>query len=320
MRRTPLVAFRALSERIGAPAYLKAESLQTGGSFKIRGATNAIAEALARGPRPSGVVTFSSGNHGQGVALAARTFGLVAVVTMPEDAPTVKVDATRAAGAEVVFAGRTSEDRRLAAEKIAAERGLFVVPPFDHADIVAGQGTVGLEILSDLAEVETIVVPCGGGGLTAGIAAAATETRRAIRVVSVEPEAAPKMARSLAAGRIVPAPPGPTIADGLRPSAPGEINFAIAKERLAAAVTVGDAELEEAVALLAGRAKLVVEPSGAAAVAALLAGRVAPIRGPVVAVLSGGNIDPTLFARIVGERLARGDSRSPRGGPGPVLP
>jgi threonine dehydratase len=303
IRHTPLLPFGALSEKVGIPVFLKAESLQRGGAFKIRGALNAVAAALARGERPKGVITYSSGNHAQGVAIAAKTFGLPSIVVMPTDAPRVKEAATIAYGAEVTRVGLTSEDRRVVAERIAAEKGFLMVRPFDDPDVVAGQGTVALEILHDLPQTEAILVPCGGGGLTAGVALAATETRRSIAVYSVEAEAAPKMARSLAAGAIVASPPGPSIADGLRPNAPGEIPFAIARERLAGALTVGEAELEEAVELLLSRARLVVEPSGAAGVAALWSGKLRPARGPVVVVLSGGNIDPTVLARVV-KRIA----------------
>ena len=298
VRRTPLLPSAALSARLGVPVWLKAESLQIGGAFKARGATNCVAAALASGARPRGLATFSSGNHGQGVALAARAYGLPALVVMPEDAPSVKVEGARALGAEVVFAGHTSEDRRARCEAIAGERQLLVIPPFDHPDVVAGQGTTGLEIVDDLGEVAAIAVPCGGGGLVAGIAVAATETRASIRVYSAESESAPKMARSLAAGRIVSAPPGPSIADGLRPNAPGEIPFAIARERLAGAATVTDAALEEAMALLLADSKLVVEPSGAAGVAAALEGKIPLGSGPLVAVLSGGNVDPARLARV----------------------
>lgn len=299
VRRTPLLPFGALTERLGVPVYLKAENLQTGGAFKIRGATNAVARAVERGERPRGIVTYSSGNHAQGCALAARAFGLPAIVVMPVDAPKVKINATKAYGAEILFVGYTSEERRLPAEAIAKERGFLLIRPFDDADVVAGQGTVGLEIVTDLPEVDTVVVPCGGGGLTAGVALAVTSMKPGARVVSAEPQAAPKMARSIAAGTVVSAPPGPSLADGLRPNAPGVIPFAIARERLFETAVVTEDEIERAVVLLLSRARLVVEPSGAATVAALVAGKITKPRGPVVAILSGGNIEPVVLARLL---------------------
>lgn len=304
VRHTPLLPFGALTERLRVPVYLKAESLQRGGAFKVRGALNAVAAALVRGERPRGLVTYSSGNHAQGVAIAAREYGLEAVVVMPTDAPAVKASATIAYGARVERAGLTSEERRVVAERVAADRGFLLVRPFDDPFVVAGQGTVALEILRDLPEARTILVPCGGGGLASGVALAATESCASIRVFSVESQAAPKMQRSLARGEIVSAPPGPSIADGLRPNAPGAIPFAIARERLAGALAVSDDELREAMALLLGRARLVVEPSGAAGVAALASGRVPALEGPVVAVLSGGNVDPAILAGVV-DALAR---------------
>lgn len=300
VRHTPLIPFPALTERVGMACYLKAENLQWGGAFKIRGATNAVSRAVAGPTPPRGVVTYSSGNHAQAVALAARSFGLPAEIVMPMDAPAVKVLATEAAGGRVQRAGFTSEDRRVVAEALAAERGFLLVRPFDDPSVVAGQGTVGLEIFEDLAEVGTILTPCGGGGLTAGVALAATESNARLEVYSVEPQAAPKLDRSLREGRIVSSPPGPSLADGLRPNAPGEIPFAIARKRLAGTLVVSEAALADAVRLLAVQAHLVVEPSGAAAVAALWQGAFVPRRGPVVAVLSGGNVEPSLLARLLG--------------------
>ncbi len=317
VRRTPLVRLGALSRRLGVAVLAKAENLQRGGAFKIRGATNALEAALERGSPVRGLVTYSSGNHGQAVALAAASRGLPAIVAMPEDAPSVKIDAVRRIGAEVRFAGRTSEDRRIVAEALAKERAFMLVRPFDDVDVVAGQGTVALEILGGCAEVETIVVPCGGGGLVAGVALTATETRRAIAVWSAESVEAPKMARSLEAGRIVSSPPGPSVADGLRPNAPGEIPFRIARSRLAGAARVEESSILDAMRGLLLEDRLVVEPSGAAAVAALAAGRVPVGRGPVVVILSGGNVDPALLARVIrgGER----DEEPPREPSGRVL-
>lgn len=270
-----------------------------GGAFKVRGATNAVAVAVESGSKPRGVVTYSSGNHAQGCAIAARACGLPALVVMPQDAPSVKVEATRAYGAEVRFAGFTSEDRRVVAEQIERDLGYMMVRPFNDVHVVAGQGTVGLEIMGDCPEVASILVPCGGGGLTAGVALAATTMNPSVQVISAESEAAPKMARSMSAGRIVSEAPKPSIADGLRPNAPGDIPFAITKERLAGSAVVSDAALGDAVSLLLHRAKLLVEPSGAAGVAALMTGAVSISRGPVVVVLSGGNVDPAVLERIL---------------------
>jgi len=298
VRSTPLLPIRSLTDRFGVPVLLKAENLQEGGAFKLRGATHALLAARERGEQLAGVVTFSSGNHGQACAMAARRLGLAACVAMPEDAPRVKVDAVCRQGAEVLFAGRTSDDRRAAAERIVAERGWRLVPPFDDADIVAGQGTAGLEIVRELPEVETVIVPCGGGGLLAGVATAVRLSQPGARVVGVEPSTAAKMARSLAAGTPVSAPPGPSLADGLRPSAPGAIPFALVREHQVAMTTVEDSDLLEAMARLLYEMRLVVEPSGAAGLAALEQGRISVGRGPMVVVLTGGNLDPSLLARV----------------------
>jgi threonine dehydratase len=299
IRRTPLIPFDPLAARLGVPVWLKCENLQLGGAFKVRGATHAALAALQRGQKVSRIVTYSSGNHGQGCAIAARSLGLPCTVVMPCDAPAVKVEGTRLLGAEVRFEGHTSEQRRVAAEAVAQESGYLLIRPFDDADVVAGQGTVGLEILGDCGEVDTVVVPCGGGGLAAGVTLALTANKPSVRVASAEPDAAPKLARSILAGQIVSNPPGPSIADGLRPNAPGAIPFGILRERLSQTAVVSDDEIERAVAWLFRAARLVVEPSGAASVAALMAGKIAAPRGPVVAVISGGNVDPAVFGRIL---------------------
>src|SRR5262245_13469269 len=299
VHRTPLLRSRSIDAIAGRALLFKAENLQRGGAFKARGATNHVARACEGLEKPRGVVTYSSGNHAQGVAIAAGAFGLPCAVVMPQDAPKAKVEATRGYGAEVLFRGRTSEERRGLAQEVLQERGYRMVPPFDDPDIVAGQGTVGLEILEEVPDVGAIVVPVGGGGLIAGVALAAKALKLGIRVFGVEPEAADGLRRSLEAGRVVTIRPGETIADGLKPVAPGDMPFDIARKLVEKVVTVTDAEIVRAVRLLAERMKILVEPSGAAALAALLAGKVPSIWGETAVVLSGGNVDPAVFARIL---------------------
>jgi threonine dehydratase len=295
--RTPLLPAPWLDERVGGEVRLKCENLQRAGAFKLRGAYTALAR-LAEAERARGVVAYSSGNHAQGVALAARLFGVKATVVMPTTAPAVKVDGARRLGAEVVMEGTTSAERQQRAEAIAAERGLPVVPAFDHPDIIAGQGTVGLEILEDWPEVETIVVPVGGGGLLSGIAAWVRSERPGVRVIGVEPAAADAMKQSIAAGAPVTIESRPTIADGLMPVRPGDLTYAHTAALVDEIVTVTDDEIREATRLLLLSGKLVVEYSGAATVAAILSGAV-PGGGRVAAVLSGGNLDPALLRALL---------------------
>ncbi len=299
VRRTPLVD---VSDVAGRSLRLKCENLQVAGAFKIRGASNLVAQ-IASGPDVRGVITYSSGNHAQAVACAARRSGLPAVVVMPETAPAVKVEGTRSYGAEVLFEGTTSVERRRRAEALAAERGLTMVPPFDHPEIIAGQGTVGREILEDQPSSDTIYVPIGGGGLVAGVAAAVKRRRPATRVVGVEPVGAAAMARSLAAGAPVTLDGAASIADGLLPVRPGDLTFAHAVAFVDDVVTVEERAIADAVRWLAARAKLVVEPSGAAAVAAaLFSGRGnGGEDGDTVAVLSGGNVAPAALAALLRE-------------------
>ena len=288
---TPLVSAPWLSEELGAEIRLKCENLQRAGAFKIRGAYT----ALARQPdaaRARGVIAYSSGNHAQGVALAARLFGVRAVVVMPTTAPAVKVEGARRLGAEVILEGTTSLERQKRAEAEAAERGLTIVPAFDDRDIIAGQGTVGREILAQWPEVETVLVPIGGGGLISGVAAWLRSERPSCRVIGVEPENADAMARSIAAGAPVTITPKPTIVDGLMPVRPGDITFAHVRDLVHDIILVTDEEIAAATARLLGTGKLVVEFSGAATVAALLSGRFEPDGRRTVAVLSGGNLDP----------------------------
>ena len=289
-RRTRLVYVDELG------AHLKLENEQPIGAFKIRGAYNAVRK-LADAARRRGVITYSSGNHGQAVAYAAKQFGVRAVVTMPETAPTVKVEGVKKWGGEVVFAGRTSEDRRVKAEEIANRDGLAIVPPFDHADIVAGQATIALEIVEQLPEVERVVVPVGGGGLISGIVAGLAAVQSKATVWGVEPIGAPKLHRSLAEGKVIRLDATRSIADGLITLNVGDIPFAELtreRERIRGVVLVDDDSIRAAVRFLWRTAKLAVEPSGAATTAALLAGLVPRARSTVL-VVSGGNVDPTLL-------------------------
>lgn len=283
--------------------WLKCECLQLAGAFKLRGAYNFVA-SLDPAVRAAGVVTYSSGNHAQGVAFAARQFGISAIVVMPVDAPAVKVEAVRRLGAELIREGTTTVERKARAEAILARRGGTMVPPFDHPDIIAGQGTVGLEILEQLqaaalsertTALRRVIVPVGGGGLISGVAVALRALAPHVRLIGVEPEGAAKMSRSLAEGRPVTLDRVDTIADGLRPVRPGDLTFQHTRELVDEMVTVDDATIREAV-FWCLRQRLVVEPSGGAAVAALLSGKAGPGEGgDTVAVLSGGNLDPAIL-------------------------
>jgi threonine dehydratase len=295
--RTPLLPYGRPEERI----YLKAENLQPIGAFKLRGAYVAIA-SLSDAERRRGVVTYSSGNHGQGVARAARVLGVRAVVVMPDDAPQVKRTRVAEDGAEVVVVGSASDERQARAEAIAAEQGLAIIPPFDDDRIIAGQGTIGLEIVEALPDLAAILVPVGGGGLASGVATAVKALLPTARVVGVEPELAADAKASLAAGEIVRWPAdlvSRTIADGTRTQALGRRTFAHLSAHLDAIVTVSEDEIAAAVRLAAEESRLVAEPSGALSVAALAfraseAG-VEALDGPVVAVVSGGNVDPDRY-------------------------
>jgi threonine dehydratase len=285
-RVTPLLD---VSEIAGRPLSLKCENMQTGGAFKIRGAFNMVAQ-LTDEQRQRGVITFSSGNHGQAMAIAARAVHAPAVVVMPTTAPKVKVDGVRRAGAEVIFAGTTSVDRKTRAEAEAQARGLTVVPPFDHEWIIAGQGTAGLEILEQQPDVGAVLVPIGGGGLAAGVAAAIKLSRPEVKVIGVEPAGSAKMKASVEAGRPITLERTQSIADGLLPVRPGDLTFAHVRRFIDEVVTVSDDQIVDAVLWLVASAKVIVEPSGAATVAAALAGA-GPPDLPVVAVVSGGNMD-----------------------------
>jgi threonine dehydratase len=299
---TPVEESRALTAIAGTPVLLKCENLQRAGSFKIRGAYVRMAR-LSPAEKARGVVAASAGNHAQGVALAARLLGLDAVVYMPVDAALPKVAATREYGAEVRLVGTSVDDALVAALGESERTGAVLIHPFDHPDVVAGQGTLGLEILDQVPDVRTVVVPLGGGGLAAGIVTAVRGLRPDVRVVGVQAAGAAAYPASLAAGRPVLAPRLTTMADGIAVGTPGRVPFGVLADAGTDVVTVSEDDLSRALLLVAERAKLLVEPSGAAAVAALMA---APgtFRGPVVAVLSGGNIDPLVLLRVVRHGLA----------------
>ncbi|MDV7246532.1 MULTISPECIES: threonine ammonia-lyase [Rhodococcus] len=304
MRRTPVIASRALSERCGHEVSLKCENLQRTGSFKPRGAYYRIAN-LAEEERASGVVAASAGNHAQGVAWAATDLGIASTVFMPTGAPLPKLVATKAYGATVHLTGDTVDDALVAAKEFAAETGAVLIHPFDHVDIVAGQGTVGLEILEQEPDVGTIVVPTGGGGLIAGIAAAVSELRPDVRIIGVQAEQAAAWPASLAEGRPVPLANMSTMADGIAVGRPGDVPFAHVGTQVDAIVTVSEDALSRALLLCLERAKLIVEPAGAAAVAALISCAQAELglTGKVCAVLSGGNVDPLLLTHVVNHGL-----------------
>ena len=297
---TPLQLSRTLSAQVGSTVWLKPECLQRTGSFKLRGAYNKIA-GLSAEERGRGVITYSSGNHAQGVACAAGLLGVRAVVVMPEDAIPAKVAATRGYGADVVFAGLDSLQRQERALELQRQHGYTVVPPFDDAAIIAGQATVGLEIVEELPDVATVIVPCGGSGLLSGIALAVRELRPAAQIIGVEPASAADAQASLVAGRVVEAASIDTVCDGLRTRRIGDLNFRFLQRYVSRIETVPDAATLEAMRFLALRCKLVVEPSGAVAVAALLGGLQPAANGPVVAVLSGGNADAGLLARVLAD-------------------
>jgi threonine dehydratase len=295
VHRTPLLSSRALSERIGCEVRLKCENLQRAGSFKIRGAMNALLQ-IPENERHRGVVAFSSGNHAQGVALAARLLGIKATIVMPEGSVQTKVDATKGYGAEVVTAGVTAATRDTVAREIAERTGAAVIPPFDDERIIAGAGTVGLEIAEEWPEVTTVVTPLGGGGLLSGTALAVTSLLPRAEVFGVEPAAGNDGEQSFHSGHIVTIEPPRTIADGARTLAIGQRNFAIIRERVRDVVSVDDGVLLDAVKFAMYRTKLVIEPTGALGIAALLSGKIKP-RGPVAIVVSGGNLDFSLLCK-----------------------
>jgi threonine dehydratase len=294
--RTPLLASHDLSDQLGYEIRLKCENLQRSGSFKARGALNFVLQLPLEEVR-RGVITYSSGNHGQAMALAAKLRGARAVIVMPTTAPPVKVKGAERLGAEVVFEGTMSGERKIRAEAIAAAEGLVMVPPFDHPWIIAGQGTMGLEIHEDWADVETVLAPVGGGGMFSGVCASLRRLRPGLRLIGVEPSGAASMRAALDAEQVVTLPGTSTIADGLMPVRVGELTYRHVRDLADDVVTVDDDMIREAARFLLLRRKLVVEYSGAATVAALLSGAVrAP--GRTVAVLSGGNMDPSALVEL----------------------
>jgi threonine dehydratase len=294
--RTPLLRSRTLDALVGAPVALKAENFQRVGAFKFRGACNAVAAM-----RPEGVCSVSSGNHAQALALAAREHGARATILMPADAPASKRAATEGYGAEVIEFDRYTEDREALVSELAAERGLTLVHPYDEPLVMAGQGTVGLELAAGLDDLDVVVVPVGGGGLISGVATAIKALAPDARIVGVEPQAGDDTARSLRAGERVTVQVRPTIADGQQVDTPGERTWEVIRALVDDVVTVSDAEIVAAMRLLFERVKVVAEPSGASALAALLAGRVTLRGGTVAVVISGGNVDAARFAALTAE-------------------
>ena len=299
--RTPALTSRTLDDAVGAAVHVKAECFQRGGAFKFRGAYNKIS-SLSPDELARGVLAYSSGNHAQAVALSARLLDTTATIVMPEDAPAAKVEATRGYGAEIVTYDRFAESREEIGASLAADRGAVLVRPYDDPLVMAGQGTVALELLEDAEELDVLVVPVSGGGLIAGCATAAKALLPSVRVVGVEPEAGDDTRRSLAAGKRVRIDVPRTIADGLQSPEPGELTFEVNRLLVDEVVTVGDAEIVDAMAFLFDRMKLVAEPSGAVGVAALLTGRI-DVRGSRAGVvLSGGNVGALRFADLLGAR------------------
>nr|WP_026139534.1 threonine ammonia-lyase [Leucobacter salsicius] len=306
-RRTPLESSRFLAESLGVSrVYMKCENLQRTGAYKLRGAYNRLTQLTAE-ERVRGVVAASAGNHAQGVAYAARELGIQATIFMPLGVALPKLQATKGYGANVQLVGATFDETNKAAQEFVAETGAVFIPPFDDAAVIAGQGTVALEMLADAPDIETFVVPIGGGGLIAGVAAAAKQwaaaNGRTIRVIGVQAENAAPYPASLAAGEPVTIQTLPTIADGIAVARPGIRNFDIVSKYVDQVVTVSDDDIARAIVMLLERAKLVVEPAGAAGVAAILAGKVSAT-GVTATVLSGGNIDPLLLQRVIGHGLA----------------
>lgn len=303
---TPMEVSRYLASVLGHEVLLKCENLQRTGSYKIRGAYNRMS-SLTPEERDRGVVAASAGNHAQGVAFAAKELGIKATIFTPVGVALPKLQATRAYGADVILTGDTMIGPLRAASEFAQQTGAVRIPPFDHHDVVAGQGTVGLEILDQVPHVETVVVPIGGGGLMAGIASVmkqrAAAEGRLIKVIGVQAKNAAPYPLSIQAGSIVEVTVQPTIADGIAVSKPGELNFDIIRHTVDEVVTVDDDETARAILVLLERAKLVVEPAGAVAVAAIMSGLV-DATGPTVAVLSGGNIDPMILERVISRGLA----------------
>lgn len=300
--RTPVLRSPALDDMAGAEVLLKCENLQRTGAFKFRGAYNAVSQ-LSAAELERGVCSPSSGNHAQALALAARLRGATAVLVMPDDAPRSKLEATRAHGAEVITYDRYIEDRAAIASSVAEERGLVMIPPFEHPAVIAGQGTTALELIEDAGHLDALVAPVSGGGLIAGCATVVKSVLGEVRVVGVEPELGDDTRRSLAAGERVSVSVPRTIADGLAVTTPGELTFAINRELVDEVVAVSDEEIVNAMIALFNHVKVVAEPSGATALAAMLSGKVS-LSGRVGVIVSGGNIDPERFLALLGAQRA----------------
>jgi threonine dehydratase len=299
IHRTPVVSCQSFDDACGHSVFFKCEGLQRAGAFKIRGALNKLL-SLSPAERARGVVAYSSGNHAQGVALAARMTGTTAIICMPDDAPALKLEATRGYGAEVVFYDRLSDDRAAVAQRLVDETGRVLVPPYDDYAVMAGQGTAALEFLQDVPSLDALVTPVGGGGLMAGCSTVARTLFPGMAVVGVEADTANDTYLSLRKGERVTIPPPPTIADGIRVTSPGALTFPILQKNLTDLCLVTDEEIVATVRFLALRARIVVEPTGAVGAAAVLHGKLAVPRGSRVGVvLSGGNIDPELLIRIL---------------------
>jgi threonine dehydratase len=295
---TPVLTSRTADAKVGASLFFKAENLQRGGAFKFRGAYNSIS-ALEPAIRSNGVVAFSSGNHAQALAYAAKLFGVSAVIVMPRDTPAMKVAATRGYGAEVVFYDRYTEDREEISRRIASERGATIIPPYDHSDVIAGQGTAALELIEEIGEIDFLVVPLGGGGLLAGSALSAKALAPGCKIIGVEPEAGDDGRQSLRKGEIVRIPVPKSIADGALTTYVGQHNFPILKRDVEDIVTVSDGQLIETMRFFAERMKIIVEPTGCLAAAAVLHGAIACTGKRVGIVLSGGNVDLKTFNALL---------------------
>lgn len=297
IHKTPVLTARGLNEATGLDCYLKCENFQRTGSFKIRGATNSVAQ-IPEAERSKGVVAFSSGNHAQAVAFAARAAGIPAVIVMPSDAPKSKLQATRDLGAEVILYDRMKEDREEIGRKISQERGATLIPPYDHPWTIAGQGTLALELLDEVPELDALLVCLGGGGMLSGCALIAKEINPAIRVFGVEPELANDYWQSLRAGKKVRVNASQTIADGLRTPEPGDITFPIIQKLVEDVLLVSEEEILTAMRFAMARLKIVVEPSGAVCIAAALAGKIPQGIRKVGLVVSGGNVDLEFLAKL----------------------
>ena len=301
IHRTPVITSRSFNERAGCEVFFKCENLQRAGAFKIRGATNRIL-SLTPEEKNRGVAAFSSGNHAQAVALASREAGVSAVIAMPDDAPKAKVAATRAYGAEIVFYDRQNQDREAVAVDIAQRDGRVLVPPYDDYLILAGQGTCGLEFLEEVPDLDCLLAPCSGGGLFAGVSVAAKGLNPDIRCFPVEPDTADDTRQSFLKGERVAIPPPPTIADGLRVQSPGTLTFPVLQKTAEDVLTVSDDEIIETIKFFLFRMKLLVEPSGAAAAAAVLTRKLPADARRVGVVISGGNIDSELLSQLLSRK------------------